>query len=125
LDQVFLNFLLNVRDAIEQVAGPSPQISIAAQEAEKEGLRYVAVCITDNGVGMYDDTRQRMFEPFFTTKEIGKGTGLGLATAYAVIQRHGGWIDTQSVVGTGTAITVYLPVAEDAIGSHASSPNLG
>ena len=57
------------------------------------------------------ETQQRLFEPFYTTKEVGKGTGLGLATAYAILQAHQGWIECESQLGTGTTFSIYLPVA--------------
>jgi CheY-like chemotaxis protein len=71
----------------------------------------VRLRVADNGPGMDEETRRRVFEPFFTTKEIGKGTGLGLATAYAILREHQGWIECGSAPREGATFSVYLPVA--------------
>ena len=68
--------------------------------------------VEDTGIGMSDAVRSRIFEPYFTTKPIEKGTGLGLAVAYKVVQDHGGTIDVNTHLGKGTTFTVYLPLAK-------------
>ncbi len=121
LEQVFLNLLLNARDAVEESNASSPSIHLGANivSIEEEAppvhlvLRqrdYIRIQTMDDGVGMDGETQQRIFEPFFTTKDVDQGTGLGLATAYAIIDEHQGWIECESQVGIGTTISVYLPV---------------
>jgi len=74
--------------------------------------KYVKLSLTDTGVGMDENTQQRIFDPFFTTKEMGRGSGLGLALAYAIIKNHGGIIDVSSKKGEGSTFIIYLPVSE-------------
>jgi two-component system cell cycle sensor histidine kinase/response regulator CckA len=107
LEQVFLNLLLNARDAVRGVA--APRIAVVVESAVVEDHPYVHVRVTDNGVGVDEATRARLFEPFFTTKPPGEGTGLGLTSALAIVRDHGGELWCDSRAGAGATFTVRLP----------------
>lgn len=118
IEQVILNVCLNARDAVPETGGVI-EISTAnckpedVSERLKDGATsapgFVMVRVKDNGPGIPDDVRDRIFEPFFSTKAAGKGTGLGLAMARAIIEEHGGWIEFDSKAGEGTEFRIYLP----------------
>lgn len=105
IEQVVVNLLVNARDALE--ATPSPRIDVRVTRSGG----HVEVSVGDNGPGIPHEVRDHIFEPFFTTKPPGKGTGLGLANAYAVMRDHGGSITCESDVGRGTVFTLRLPSA--------------
>lgn len=112
LEQVFINLVTNSRDATPD--GGSITVSTAAHELDspEHGLQpgsYVLLSISDTGRGMDSETRQRVFDPFFTTKQVGKGTGLGLATVYGIVDQSGGKIRVESEPGHGSRFFVYLP----------------
>ncbi|HUH16194.1 MAG TPA: PAS domain S-box protein [Gaiellaceae bacterium] len=107
LVQVVLNIALNGRDAMPD----GGSLTIATHAVERESRPFVAVEVSDTGSGMDEETRARVFEPFFTTKEKGKGTGLGLATAYGVVDQSGGRIEVESEPGSGSTFRVLLPAA--------------
>lgn len=108
LEQVLLNIVLNARDALEGARSSSaPRITIDVTAGSRDA---VSIRVEDNGPGMDDATATRIFEPFFTTKEVGRGTGLGLSSAYAIVAEHGGRIDCRSRVGVGTTFVIELPV---------------
>lgn len=116
IQQAILNLLINARDALDGCDADTPRVTIEvgvvrADAAELEGRTgdYARVRIGDNGVGMAGPTLARLYEPFFTTKDVGKGTGLGLATTHAILREHGGFIACASTPGLGTTFSVYLP----------------
>ena len=107
LVQVILNIALNGRDAMPG----GGRLRLATGSVESNGDHFVAVEVSDTGTGMDEQVRGRLFEPFFTTKEKGKGTGLGLATAYGVVSQSGGRIEVESTPGEGSTFRVLLPAA--------------
>lgn len=118
LEQVLLNLAVNARDAMPKGGQLALRIAIVdLGEAHDRGPseahagRFVCLSVTDTGTGISPENLRRIFEPFFTTKEIGKGTGLGLATAYGIVKQHQGWIEVDSQVGMGTTFRIYLPYA--------------
>ena len=121
LQQVLLNIFVNAGQAMPgggDLTLVTKNVILGAKDARVFGLppaRYVRTSVTDTGVGIDQGTRQRIFEPFFTTKEFGHGTGLGLASAYGIIQNHQGTIDVDSQVGEGTTFHIYLPASEKVI----------
>ena len=117
LEQVIVNICINARDAMLDGGKMKIETSIVADYKPKNlKLRhhrksaFVKLSISDDGHGISDEIKDRIFEPFFTTKEIGKGTGLGLAMAYGIVEEHQGEIDVKSTIGVGTTFNVYLPM---------------
>jgi len=117
VEQIIMNLVVNARDAMTnggQVTISTRPITVEAGSPRGQHAgKYVCLTIADNGSGMDPDTMSRIFEPFFTTKEVGKGSGLGLATVYGIVEQHSGWIEVESALGKGTVFRVYLPVAAD------------
>jgi len=91
----------------------------AGQEAVLEKGDYVEVLVTDTGIGIPQNVLPRIFEPFYTTKDVGKGSGLGLSTAYGIVKEHRGGIHISSAVGEGTSVSICLPVAKNALSVNA------
>ena len=120
VEQVVMNLAVNARDAIAGIPGGAVAIRTwnATLPVRVEGVTtgelqsYVVIEVSDTGVGMSAEVAARLFEPFFTTKPDGKGTGLGLATAYNVVHEAGGWIDVETAEGQGSTFRVYLPLAQ-------------
>lgn len=116
LEQVLLNLAVNSRDAMPRGGVLSIRIGhreVSAEEAlrfpEARSGCFVCLSVADSGCGISAENLRRIFEPFFTTKEVGKGTGLGLATVYGIVKQHQGWIAVESQVGRGTQFRVFLP----------------
>jgi PAS domain S-box-containing protein len=117
IEQVIMNLAVNARDAMP--GGGTLKIATENRVIDEHaGLpllapgRYVVLTVTDTGVGMSAEVQARLFEPFFTTKEVGKGTGLGLATVHGIVARSGGQVNVHSELGRGTAFEVVLPRSE-------------
>ena len=123
IEQVLLNLLINAWQAMPD--GGSLYIETANailddHQALPHGVepgKYVVITITDNGTGMDPATMERIFDPFFTTKTIGRGTGLGLASAYGIVRNHGGFIDVNSQEGIGTTFTIHLKASDAQLGN--------
>jgi two-component system cell cycle sensor histidine kinase/response regulator CckA len=121
MEQVLLNLAVNARDAMPR--GGQLSVRIAVMEVNEGHVqnhpeartgRFVSVSNTDTGCGIADENISRIFEPFFTTKEIGKGTGLGLATVYGIVKQHQGWVEVESAVGKGTTFRIFIPSVGEA-----------
>ena len=124
MEQIVMNLAVNARDAMPRggqltIGTTTAVITDAHVRANPEASRGEFVClrITDSGSGIPHTVMPRIFEPFFTTKEVGKGTGLGLATVYGIVKQHRGWVEVLSEVGRGTTFRIYLPTC-----SHKPQP---
>ena len=117
VDQVFMNLVVNARDAMPEGGVLRVRTREAtAPDGTPEDLapgRYVEITVADTGHGMSPEVLEHIFEPFFTTKEVGEGTGLGLATVYGIVQEHGGAVTCDSAPGRGTAFRIYLPATPE------------
>lgn len=121
IEQVLMNLCINARDAMPQ--GGSLHIETFNLSLDQEFCslqpqahpgRYAALSVADTGTGMDQATLGRIFEPFFTTKEMGKGTGLGLATVYGIVSQHGGFMQVDSKLGSGSTFRAFFPVSAEA-----------
>jgi CheY-like chemotaxis protein len=116
MDQVLMNLTVNSRDAmpdggllIIETAAVEVDDLAAAQSIQARPGSFVRLSVSDTGTGISPKILPRIFEPFFTTKDVGKGTGLGLATVFSIVQQHQGWISVCSELGQGTTFHIYLP----------------
>ena len=118
IEQVLMNLAVNARDAMPRGGNLTITTGLQAFDQtvtllnpEARAGAFVCITVSDTGIGMDAITLNRIFEPFFTTKEVGKGTGLGLATVYGIVKQHQGWIEVESTIGMGTLFRVYLPTS--------------
>jgi len=127
-EQIIINLAVNARDAMSNggpltIGAELAEIDAAYQDRVPDALigNFVRLSVADAGEGMDEAVRRRLFEPFFTTKEVGKGTGLGLATVYGIVKQHQGWIEVESTPDIGTVFHVFLPVANGQTGNAEQS----
>ena len=122
MEQVVMNLCINARDAMAKGGRMTLATSLIDIEvkprnshADARPGRFVCLSVTDTGCGIDETVLGRIFEPFFTTKEVGKGTGLGLATVYGIVKKHQGWVEVESRLGQGSSFRVYFPATVSVI----------
>lgn len=125
-----MNLFVNAADAMAEGGGLFLKMSNITHEEIKGKIYdpkpgdYVLLTVADTGTGMDQKTLGRIFDPFFTTKELGRGTGLGLASVYGIIKGHGGYIDVESERGRGTTFKIFLPVSKKKVQETIKTPDL-
>jgi two-component system, cell cycle sensor histidine kinase and response regulator CckA len=118
MEQVLVNLVMNSRDAMPkggrldiQLKAVALDAATAAQHPDARAGMFVVLTVADTGCGIPQENLEHIFEPFFTTKDVGRGTGLGLATVHGIVNQHHGWIQVESAVGRGTTFSIYFPVS--------------
>jgi PAS domain S-box-containing protein len=116
MEQIILNLSVNSRDAMPRGGQLTIRVDTreidelyASQNVDARSGKYVCISHTDTGLGIPPENLARIYEPFFTTKELGKGTGLGLATVFGIVKQHKGWIEVKSQLGSGTTFNIFIP----------------
>lgn len=129
IEQMLMNLVVNSRDAMPsggRLRIETSRCEVGERDAEQNRLRragrFVRLRVADTGTGIPPELLSRIFEPFFTTKEAGKGTGLGLATVFGIVQQHQGWIEVESAPGKGTEFQIFLPLANGSTRANSASP---
>ncbi|MGK2962133.1 MAG: PAS domain-containing protein, partial [Gemmatimonadaceae bacterium] len=132
IEQAIMNLVINARDAMPQGGNlglATRTVFLDSHEAsrhpEARPGHYVAIDVSDTGTGIEPELLVKVFEPFFTTKMLGKGTGLGLATVYGIAQQSGGFVDVESVPGSGSTFTLYVPAAAESAAIPQAAPGGG
>jgi len=110
IQQVLTNFLINARDALTDVERCEKVIEVATELRVANGLRWAALSVTDNGIGIPPENLAKIFTPFYTSKEATKGTGLGLSVSLGIAESHNGTIEVASTAGQGSTFTLLLPI---------------
>jgi two-component system, cell cycle sensor histidine kinase and response regulator CckA len=130
MEQVLLNLVINAQDAITGTGAISLETGHLILDEEYARLHpgvkpgpYLLLVVTDDGCGMGEETLRHIYEPFFTTKEVGRGTGLGLATVYGIVKQHEGYLEVRSRLGEGTSFKIFLPISLAPFKATGSGPD--
>ncbi|MGV3531614.1 MAG: response regulator [Chthoniobacteraceae bacterium] len=130
VEQIILTLAVNARDAMPQggrLAVSATAVDVNAERASRsrdarEG-RFVRLEVKDTGAGIDADLQEKIFEPFFTTKDVGKGSGMGLASVYGLVKQHEGWVEVESAPGEGATFWIYLPIRDTATTRRVVAPS--
>jgi CheY-like chemotaxis protein len=129
VEQIIMNLAVNARDAMPKggtltISASEVELNAAYVHSHPEARPGPFVClrVSDTGCGMDEYTMARIFEPFFTTKDVGKGTGLGLATVYGIVKQHDGWIEVNSQIDKGASFTIFFPASSQPLAAPSPEP---